>query len=487
MNLMPPHGMQVPAPPAYLEGDTFVRKKQKKRKVVAASVQDETRAYPQQGRGSKAGVALCSDFQAGCCWYDRDCWKSHAPADEDSGYKMTLCEEFARTSRCPAETACQNAHGRDELRTPKAFEWDEGYKTSLCTWYLLDDTECNEVSYNCYDAHGKSDLRPVPLSMPPTLCGTSFTYSDAHVHLDHVLLARRYGSAWMSKRAICTHRPCYNPACAWAHGEADKRPRLPFDKGDLIALAEDFKLLSGGTFGGCVHSSCEVDTVEETVRLAQWGREALGGRVYVCFGIHPTNFESWTPDVEDKLVAALRECGAQGVAWGECGLDYYHRESFQNFEGLRPQMCEAFAGQARVAVRLGMPLVVHSRDAEEDTLKILRDNVPPGHPVYMHSATSSLDMVARFLDYWSCGYVGISGCVSYHSAVEAQDLARALPLDRILLETDGPYMAPQPHKFDYSHPGHIPWVAEGVARAKDLAVSQVLAAAHDNFRRFFRV
>merc|ERR1712096_599583 len=157
------------------------------------------------------------------------------------------------------------------------------------------------------------------------------------------------------------------------------------DRGDLIALAEDFRSLSGGTFGGCVHSSCEVDTIEETVRLAQWGREVLEGRVYVCFGIHPTNFESWTPEVEAKLVAAIRDCGAQGVAWGECGLDYYHSEDTHNFEGLRPQMCEAFAGQARAAVRLGIPLVVHSRAAEEDTLKILRDNVPPDHPVYLHS------------------------------------------------------------------------------------------------------
>lgn len=465
--------LNVQPPPASLEAYAFVRNK---RRAVA----DPARY--------KAEAPLCSMYQAGCCWYDRDCWYSHAPAAEESGYKMMLCEEFARSSTCQAGAVCPGAHGRSELRTPTAFEMDQGYKTSLCTWYMLEDTKCDEASYNCYDAHGSLDLRPVALSIPASLRGTTFTYSDAHVHLDQVLLARRYGSGWMYKRATCTHRPCHNIRnCAWAHGDADKRPRLPFDTGDLLALAAVLQEMSGGMFGGCVHSCCEVDAIEETLRLAQWGREALGGRLYVCFGIHPTQFESYTPDVEARLVAALQECGEQGVAWGECGLDYYHRESTEGFEALRTQMCDAFAGQARAAVRLGMPLVVHSRSAEEDTMKILSDNVPADHPVYLHSATSSLDLVAALLGRWSCSYVGFSGIVSYPSAVELHDLARAVPLDRILLETDGPYMAPEPHRSAHSHPGHIPWIAEGVARAKDLPVSEVLAAAHRNFCRFFRV
>merc|ERR1712196_755725 len=132
------------------------------------------------------------------------------------------------------------------------------------------------------------------------------------------------------------------------------------------------------------------------------------------------------------------------------------------------------------------PLVVHSRAAEEDTLKVLLDNVPRDHPVYLHAASSSLDMITKFLEGWSCSYVGIPGCVTYRFAIATHSIARVVPLDRLLLETDGPYMTPRPH-YEPSHPGHIPWIAEGVARAKDMDVLEVLAAGHQNFCRFFRL
>jgi len=238
-----------------------------------------------------------------------------------------------------------------------------------------------------------------------------------------------------------------------------------------------------------VHSSCEVQTISETLDLVEWGRECLGGQVYAAFGIHPTNFEAYTPEIEAEIEAALKKCGAQGVAWGECGLDYYHRASTENFWSVREQMCDAFSGQARAAVRLGLPLVVHSRDAEEDTISILRKTVPTEHPIYLHAYTGphDADMLTTFLAEWPNSYVGIAGAVTYSHASNLQDLARALPLDRILLETDGPYMSPEPHRYDNSHPGHIPWIAESVARAKSLSVVEVVLAAHSNFRRFYRL
>lgn len=431
-------------------------------------------------------MQLCTFFQAGCCWYDGQCYFRHAPAAEASGHKTALCEGFARSGRCPVED-CPGAHGAEELRTPWAFQGQPGYKSSLCTSYLLEDLSCDEASHNCWDAHGPLDLRRVAVAPPPDLRGVDFTFCDAHLHLDQVLLARRYGSNWMYKRALCTHRPCRNPACAWAHGAADQRPRLPLSKSDLEDLARELSSLPGGTFGGCVHSSCEVQTIGETVELVEWGRESLGGRVYAAFGIHPTNFEAYTPEVEAEIEAALERCGAQGVAWGECGLDYYHRDSTEDFESVRGQMRDVFERQARAAVRLKLPLVVHSRDAEGDTIDILRRSVPSEHPVYLHAYTGhyGAEMLTAFLAEWPRSCVGIAGAVSYPSAANLHNLAWALPLERILLETDGPYMSPEPYRYDHSHPGHIPWVAGAVARAKHLPVAEVLAATASNFRRFF--
>lgn len=262
-------------------------------------------------------------------------------------------------------------------------------------------------------------------------------------------------------------------------------------KENLEDLASELAAMPG-TFAGCVHSCCELDTIDETVQLVKWGREVLGGKLYVSFGIHPSNFEELNPDGEAKLNAAIAACGPQVVAWGECGLDYYHREGDdEKDEGVKAGMKDAFARQAVLAVERGLPLVVHSRDAEEDTLAVLRSCLPRGHPVHLHSFMGSVATMQAFLEQWPNGCVGIAGAISYEGSDQPgglHDIARALPLDRILLETDGPYMAPNPFRGEESHPGHIPWIAESVAKAKgNVSVAEVLAAVHQNFRRMYRL
>jgi len=251
-------------------------------------------------------------------------------------------------------------------------------------------------------------------------------------------------------------------------------------------------MIPGGSLAGCVHSCCGVDAIEETLQLVMWGREVLDGKLYASFGIHPNCFEQYSAEVEARLVAALRECGSQGVAWGECGLDYCKRIlDLEKDPSMKDRMHKVFAQQARVAVRLGMPLVVHSRDAVEDTLAILRENVPSEHPVHLHSYMGMPDAMLEFLEEWSQGYVGIAGCITWPIADREMgglaDVVRALPLDRLLLESDGPFMAPYPHKGEESHPGLMPWVAAGVAKIKGLEVGEVLAAAQKNFHRMFRL
>lgn len=277
------------------------------------------------------------------------------------------------------------------------------------------------------------------------------------------------------------------------------RPRLMFDKGDLASLAQELQGLSPGVFRGCVHVSCEVDTIEETLSLVSWGCDLLGNRVFAAFGIHPTNFDDYTPEVEASIESAIRKCGSNAVAWGECGLDYHHRRT-PTEDGLKMEsdtkvlMGDVFAKQARAAVRHNLPLVVHSREADDDTLRILSENVPSTHPVYMHSFDCSLQVLPAFLAQWPEGYVGINGSATWdgsHGGAEsgsrACDIIRDTPLSRILLETDGPYLAPEPHTGASSHPGHIPFIAATVAKVKCIHIREVLAACHDNFCRFYRL
>lgn len=327
-----------------------------------------------------------------------------------------------------------------------------------------------------------------------------FIKLDAHIHLDQVLLARRYGHFWMHKRILCKHNPCYSDPCQWAHGVEDMRPRLPWERSDLMSLMKEQQTLTGGVFGGCVHVSCEVATIDETVALVSWGCDMLDGKIFAAFGIHPTHFDDYTPEVEALIERAIKKCGTKAVAWGETGLDYHHRRtimedcSMKMLPETKVQMCDVFAKQAQAAVRNNLPLVVHCREAEDDLLRVLSENVPSDHPVYMHSFDCSLQTLATFLAKWPQGVIGINGCVTWdgtHGGSDTGDQVAAIlhntPLSRILLETDGPYLAPEPHTGSSSHFGHIPWIAHSVAQILGLSTVAVLAATHDNFCRFHRL
>lgn len=439
--------------------------------------------------GSWEELGLCFFFQQGCCTYGSACYFKHDGVEPDSGERLVLCAEFHRAGSCSRES-CPDAHGMEELRTPSIYSNVPGYKACLCTFYMFEDLQCGEEL--CFEAHGLLDLRRRPPTKPPEALldegGTPSVFCDAHVHLDHVLMSRRYGSTWFYKRSRCKFKVCKRSDCAWVHGESDRRPRPPMKREMLEEWANEVKAIPSLSFGGLVHSCCDVECVEETVRLVQWGRELLDGQLYVAFGIHPTCYETYTPEVEARLLAATAACGRQCVAWGECGLDFYRRwTDVQAFPDVQREMQEVFARQAKLAVRLGLPLVVHSRDAEEETLAVLREHVPLEHPVYLHSFMGTTDAVLEFLDTWKHSCIGIAGCLTYPTGGNLTGLVGAVPLERLLLETDGPYMAPVPFRGEESHPGQIPWIAEAVAKVKGVPTSEVLATVHSNFRRFYRV
>jgi len=366
-----------------------------------------------------------------------------------------------------------------------------GYKACLCTNYMVPELECKEEV--CFLAHGVHDRRRLPPGVPRSVAGIGFLYSDSHCHLDHVLLSRRYGQFWYYKHQTCKRKDCYidgaggSNGCMFVHYEAERQAR-PLERADVEALAAEFEALPG-TFAGVIHSCCEVEDIDRALQLVAWGRELLGGKIYVSFGVHPTHFEDFTPEVEAKLKAAMEACGAQAVAWGECGLDYYRRSQDDEEDAdVKVRMQEAFRKQAHIAVRKGLPLVVHSRDAEKDTMNILRRVVPSTHPIHLHSYMGSVETMRDFLDSFPNSCVGIAGAVTYEGSQYPgglYDIARALPLDRLLLETDGPFMAPNPYRGEESHPGHIPWIADGVARVKGVAAAEVLARTHANFKRLY--
>lgn len=226
-------------------------------------------------------------------------------------------------------------------------------------------------------------------------------------------------------------------------------------------------------FEGCITISCDPASIPAT--LALMGQDG----VHAAFGIHPHDAKAYTPGLEADLKQAMT--GTKTVAWGEIGLDYHYNMSPPEVQR------EVFVRQIRVGVECGKPLIVHTREAERDTLEILSAEAPKDWPIHVHCFTSSLEMAEKLLAAFPRLCLGFTGIVTFKNAAELQAVAKDTPLDRILLETDGPYLAPVPHRGKPAHPGHIPLIARKIAEIKQTDLVDVYAAARENTRRLYGI
>ena len=226
-------------------------------------------------------------------------------------------------------------------------------------------------------------------------------------------------------------------------------------------------------FGGCITISCDPDSIAGTTALLS------ESRVYGAFGIHPHDAKSYGPELEARLQAALTH--PKALAWGKIGLDYHYDFSPREIQR------DAFARQIRQGVALGKPLIIHTREAEADTLEILAAEAPREWKIHVHCFTSSPAMAEKLLAGFPNLCLGFTGIVTFKNALELQDVAKATPLDRLLLETDGPYLAPIPHRGKPAHPGHIPLIAAKIAEIKGIEVGAVFGAARENTRKIYGI
>ena len=191
-------------------------------------------------------------------------------------------------------------------------------------------------------------------------------------------------------------------------------------------------------------------------------------------GLHPHDAAVWSPDTERALRDRLRH--EPVVAVGETGLDYHYDHS------PRASQQVAFEAQLSLAAETGKPAVIHAREADEDVASILRSH--PGVPCILHSFSSGPSLLRAGLVLRH--YVSFSGMVTFKS----WRLNRAIletPLDRLLIETDGPYLAPVPHRGKRNEPAFVRLVAERIAELRGLSVEEVIAATGENAARVFRL
>ena len=196
--------------------------------------------------------------------------------------------------------------------------------------------------------------------------------------------------------------------------------------------------------------------------------------LYAAVGIHPENCAGVT-DADFAAVEAMAK-EDKAVAIGEIGLDYYWEENPP-----RDFQKEVFARQLALAEALDLPVIVHDRDAHGDCLDLVR--AFPNTRGVFHCYSGAIEEAKLLLDRgW---YLGFDGPVTFKNARRAPEVVRFLPLDRLLLETDSPYMAPVPHRGKRNDSRNLPFIAAKIAELKGLSPEAVEQAAWDNANRFF--
>lgn len=202
--------------------------------------------------------------------------------------------------------------------------------------------------------------------------------------------------------------------------------------------------------------------------------------LWCTVGVHPDSEGVHEPDVDELLALAHRP---RVVGIGETGLDYY-RLNGRSVEQMAWQR-ERFRVHVRAARACGLPLVVHTRSASEDTLAILREEGRGSVGGVFHCFTETMEVARAALDL---GFeISFSGILTFRNAEALRAVARVVPLERCLIETDSPYLAPVPHRGRLNSPAYVPFVAACLAEVKQLTPEAVARATSRNFERLFRI
>jgi len=201
---------------------------------------------------------------------------------------------------------------------------------------------------------------------------------------------------------------------------------------------------------------------------------------FASVGVHPDNEGIAEPDVATLVALAARP---KVVGLGETGLDYYRLDG-RSIADMQWQR-ERFRVHIAAAQATAKPLIVHTRSASADTIGILREAGAPAVTGVFHCFTETAEVARAALDLGFC--ISFSGILTFRNAVQLQEVARFVPLERCLIETDSPYLAPVPHRGRLNTPAYVPFVAAQLAALKGLTVEQVAAATSANFERLFEV
>lgn len=199
--------------------------------------------------------------------------------------------------------------------------------------------------------------------------------------------------------------------------------------------------------------------------------------IYPIVGWHPTEAGSYSDAIEETLIDLIQNEGV--VAMGEMGLDYHWMEDPKEVQ------MDVFRRQIRVAKELNIPITVHNRESTEDVYRVLKEEYIGDVGGIMHSFNLSPEWQERFLDLGM--HISYSGILTFKNAPEVRESAKVVPLDRVLIETDSPYLAPMPYRGKRNEPGYVRFVAEELAAVRGMSLEEIAKITTDNANKIFRL
>jgi TatD DNase family protein len=236
-------------------------------------------------------------------------------------------------------------------------------------------------------------------------------------------------------------------------------------------ISELQRRMAENSVGFALCISTRLETFEQVYALA-----AEHANLYATVGVHPDEQGAQEPDMDTLVQLAGRP---KVVAIGETGLDYFR------ISGDTEWQRERFRRHIRAARSARKPLVIHTRSAAADTLRLMAEEGAAQASGVMHCFTETWEVAQGALEMGF--YISFSGIVTFRNAGQLKEVAKRVPLDRMLVETDSPYLAPVPHRGKTNEPAFVRHVAEEIARLRGISLGQVAAATSENFTRLFRV
>ena len=201
--------------------------------------------------------------------------------------------------------------------------------------------------------------------------------------------------------------------------------------------------------------------------------------IYATFGIHPHETKKFT-NVDSKFILDLKKKYKKVIGIGETGLDFYYNHSDKKIQ------IKSFIEHIHAASELNIPIIVHSRNAEIDTYEIIKSEIKNSNlKVLIHCFTGSKDFAKKLLDL-NC-YISLSGIITFKNSAELADTASYIPIEKLLVETDSPYLAPLPYRGKTNEPSYIIQTIEKLSKIKKISKESVIENTTKNFKELFSI